>query len=112
MGVKRRTVTCSIRYLIALAAAVAAIILCLVLLVALRVDHRTVSVVAPPNFDPTRSWGHLSTYEDKADDAFGVKDVGLPQDCKFVLTHIFQRSAQRLPQDYFMGESSWKPVAV
>ena len=31
-----------------------------------------------------RSWGELSVYADNAEDAFGVKSVGLPDGCQVV----------------------------
>lgn len=34
--------------------------------------------------DASRSWGELSTYEDNAEDAFGVEFVGLPDGCQVV----------------------------
>lgn len=101
MNVKRGTITCSLRYLVALATAMAAVVLCLVLLLALRVHERTVKVRGPTGFDPARNWGYLSAYDHNTDDVFGIKDVGLTQSCQIIQAHVLQRSAQRLPTAYF-----------
>ncbi|KAK4088553.1 multiple inositol polyphosphate phosphatase-like protein [Purpureocillium lilacinum] len=44
-----------------------------------------------------RSWGELSVYADNAEDAFGVKSVGLPDGCQVESVSTLQRHAQRFP---------------
>lgn len=39
----------------------------------------------------SRSWGQISTYEDNAEDYFGVKNVGLPDGCQIEQAHSLQR---------------------
>ncbi|UNI24664.1 3-phytase [Purpureocillium takamizusanense] len=44
-----------------------------------------------------RSWGELSVYVDNAEDAFGVRSVGLPDGCQVESVSTLQRHAQRFP---------------
>lgn len=46
-------------------------------------------------------WGQISTYQDNAEDFFGVDDVGLPSGCQIEQVQTLQRHANRFPTAYF-----------
>ena len=101
MATKRRTITLSIRYVSFLLLVTFAIIACLATLLALQLTPTTVKIVISAPFDASRDWGYLSAYSDNPDDLFGVEYVGLPSGCRVEQVHVLQRSAQRLPLDFF-----------